>query len=266
MKLLTGELQPTSGEIKRAAFLRVVYFSQMRELDEGVTLRRALAPDSDSVVYQGRVVHVASYAAKFLFTGEQLNQPVERLSGGERARVLIARLMLEPADLLLLDEPTNDLDLQTLEILEDSLLEYTGALVLVTHDRFMLDQVSTTVLGLDGLGAAEPFADYAQWEQWARRRGAREPEVSGPGAAAVSGTAGKGKKKLSYLEAREFAGIEAQVEAAEERLNAVRDQVEDEAVATNPAALTEALEEMERAQSAVDVLYLRWAELTEKAG
>ena len=107
-----------------------------------MTLRRALAPDSDSVVYQGRVVHVASYADKFLFTSEQLNQPVERLSGGERARVLIAKLMLEPADLLLLDEPTNDLDIQTLEILEASLLEYTGALVLVTHDRFMLDRVS----------------------------------------------------------------------------------------------------------------------------
>src|SRR6266851_571728 len=155
LRLLTGELEPTAGTIKRAAALKIVYFSQMRELGEGVTLRRALAPDSDSVVYQGRVVHVASYATKFLFTSEQLNQPVERLSGGERARVLIAKLMLEPADLLLLDEPTNDLDIATLEILEESLLEYTGALVLVTHDRYMLDRVSTVVLGLDGRGAAE---------------------------------------------------------------------------------------------------------------
>jgi ATP-binding cassette subfamily F protein uup len=152
LRLLTGELEPTAGTIKKAASLKIVYFSQMRELDEGVTLRRALAPDSDSVVYQGRVVHVASYATKFLFTSEQLNQPVERLSGGERARVLIAKLMLEPADLLLLDEPTNDLDIATLEILEESLLEYTGALVLVTHDRYMLDRVSTIVLGLDGRG------------------------------------------------------------------------------------------------------------------
>ena len=144
-----------------------------------MTLRRALAPDSDSVVYQGRVVHVASYATKFLFTSEQLNQPVERLSGGERARVLIAKLMLEPADLLLLDEPTNDLDIATLEILEESLLEYTGALVLVTHDRYMLDRVSTIVLGLDGRGGAEMFADYSQWEQW---RGVKVEEAIAPGA------------------------------------------------------------------------------------
>src|ERR1700710_2365337 len=166
LRLLRDEIQPSAGTIKKAASLKIVYFSQTRELEEGVTLRRALAPDSDSVVYQGRVVHVASYATKFLFTSEQLNQPVERLSGGERARVLIAKLMLEPADLLLLDEPTNDLDIATLEILEESLLEYTGALVLVTHDRYMLDRVSTIVLGLDGRGGTETFADYSQWEQW----------------------------------------------------------------------------------------------------
>ena len=272
LRVLTGELLPTSGEVKKAGALRMVYFSQMREMDEGVTLRRALAPDSDSVVYGGRVVHVASYATKFLFTSEQLNQPVERLSGGERARVLIAKLMLEPADVLLLDEPTNDLDIQTLEILEESLLEYAGALVLVTHDRYMLDRVSTVVLGLDGKGGAETFADYSQWEQW---RGVKEETVA-PGAAgkAVAGaSAGNGagagaggKKKLSYIEAREYAGIEAEVEAADERLGAARDRVEDPAVATDAKALTEALAEMERAQEEMDRLYARWAELTEKVG
>ncbi len=121
-----------------------------RELDPDVTLRRALAPEGDSVVYQDRMIHVASWAAKFLFAGEQLNQPVGKLSGGERARVLIAQLMLQPADVLLLDEPTNDLDIPTLDILEESLLEFRGSLVLVTHDRYMLDRVSTVVLGLDG--------------------------------------------------------------------------------------------------------------------
>src|SRR6201990_1669811 len=161
-----AELSPERGDIKRAEMLRVVYFDQNRPLDLDVTLRRALAPDSDSVVYQDRVVHVASWAARFLFTGEQLNQPVSKLSGGERARVLIAQLMLQPADLLLLDEPTHDLDIPTLEILEESLLEFRGSLVLVTHDRYLLDRVSTVVLGLDGAGNAGQFADYLQWEAW----------------------------------------------------------------------------------------------------
>ena len=271
LRLLTGELDASAGVVKKAPSLKIVYFSQMRELDENVTLRRALAPDSDSVVYQGRVVHVASYATKFLFTSEQLNQPVERLSGGERARVLIAKLMLEPADLLLLDEPTNDLDIATLEILEESLLEYTGALVLVTHDRYMLDRVSTIVLGLDGKGGAERFSDYSQWEQW---RGIKVEEAIAPGATGKSvasstssaAPAAAGKKKLSYLEAREYAGIEAAVEAAEERLQAARDLMERQDVVTDAAKLTAALAEMEAAQTAADDLYARWAELTEKAG
>jgi ATP-binding cassette subfamily F protein uup len=272
LRLLTGELEPTAGTLKKAASLKIVYFSQTRELEEGVTLRRALAPDSDSVVYQGRVVHVASYATKFLFTSEQLNQPVERLSGGERARVLIAKLMLEPADLLLLDEPTNDLDIQTLEILEESLLEYTGALVLVTHDRYMLDRVSTVVLGLDGRGGTETFADYSQWEEW---RGVKIEEsivpgqtgtAASPAAAATNGASSGGKKKLSYLEAREFAGIESAVEAAEDRLQAAREKIEEPDVSTDGVKLTAALEEMELAQEAADGLYSRWAELTEKAG
>ena len=170
LRLLRGELTARSGEIRRAEWLRIVYFDQTRELDTNVTLRRALAPEGDSVIYQDRVIHVASWAARFLFTGEQLNQPVERLSGGERARVLIAQLMLQPADVLLLDEPTNDLDIPTLEILEESLLEFRGSLVLVTHDRYMLDRVSTIVLGLDGQGGAESFADYSQWEAWQAER------------------------------------------------------------------------------------------------
>ena len=173
LRLLRGDIQPTGGEIRRADALRIVYFDQNRELDPDLTLRRALAPDSDSVIYQERVIHVASWAARFLFDPDDLNQPVGRLSGGERARVLIAQLMLQPADVLLLDEPTNDLDIPTLEILEESLLEYRGALVLVTHDRFMLDRVSTVVLGLDGLGGAERFGDYSQWDVWQRAQQAK---------------------------------------------------------------------------------------------
>src|SRR5438270_7348454 len=178
LRLLRGEWTPTSGEMRRADWLRIVYFDQSRQLDTNMSLRRALAPDGDSVVYQDRVIHVASWAAKFLFTGEQLNQPVERLSGGERARVLIAQLMLQPADILLLDEPTNDLDIPTLEILEQSLLEFRGSIVLVTHDRYLLDRFCRVVVGLDGQGGAESFADYSQWEAWQAGRKQTAPTAA----------------------------------------------------------------------------------------
>ncbi|HRC86991.1 MAG TPA: ABC-F family ATP-binding cassette domain-containing protein, partial [Thermoanaerobaculia bacterium] len=165
LSLLAGSLEPDAGEIERAPFLRTVRFEQDRaSLDRSVTLRRALAPESDSVLYQGRPVHVAGWARRFLFRSEQLDTPVSRLSGGEQARILLAKLMLEPADLLILDEPTNDLDIPTLEVLEESLLEFPGALVLVTHDRYLLDRVSTAILALDGQGGCQLFADTAQWE------------------------------------------------------------------------------------------------------
>jgi ATP-binding cassette subfamily F protein uup len=275
LRLLRGELEPAAGSIRRAEALRLVYFSQMRELDENLTLRRALAPEGDGIIYQGRTVHVASWAARFLFTSEQLNQPVRNLSGGERARVLIAKLMLEPADVLLLDEPTNDLDIPTLEILEENLLDFPGALVLVTHDRYLLNRVASTVLGLDGRGRIERFADYAQWEDWladqdtaeqdqSRRRpdGSSSEQRAGTEPTATSGV----KKKLSYLEAREFAAIEQRVEQSDARLAAARDRVEHPEIATNAAALQEALLELDAAQHENDTLYARWAELTEKAG
>jgi ATP-binding cassette subfamily F protein uup len=280
LRLLRGELEPVEGTIRRAEALRLVYFSQMRELDEDLTLRRALAPEGDGLVYQGRTIHVASWAARFLFTSEQLNQPVRNLSGGERARVLIAKLMLEPADVLLLDEPTNDLDIPTLEILEENLLDFPGALVLVTHDRYLLNRVASTVLGLDGRGHTGRFADYAQWEDWlgeqdnleqegtaqekSRRRsdGSSSTQQASAEPAANPGA----KKKLSYLEAREFAAIEQRVEVSDTRLAAARARVEDPAIASDASALQEALLELDAAQHENDTHYARWAELTEKAG
>jgi ATP-binding cassette subfamily F protein uup len=268
LRLLRGEIEPAAGTIRRADALRIVYFSQMRELDESLTLRRALAPEGDSVMHQGRIVHVASWAARFLFTGEQLNQPVRNLSGGERARVLIAKLMLEPADVLLLDEPTNDLDIPTLEILEENLLDFPGALVLVTHDRYLLNRVSSTVLGLDGRGHTGRFADYAQWEDWMEEQEEKtqnKPERSAS-SANTANSANTAKRKLSYLEAREFAAIEERVEESDARLAAARDRVEHPEIATNAVALQQALEELDAAQRENDALYARWAELTEKAG
>jgi ABC transport system ATP-binding/permease protein len=267
LRILRDEIPPTEGEIRKADFLRIVYFDQNRVLDPDVTLRRALAPDSDSVVYQDRVIHVASWAARFLFSSEQLNQPVGRLSGGERARVLIAQLMLQPADVLLLDEPTNDLDIPTLEILEESLLEYTGALVLVTHDRYMLDRVSTVVLGLDGSGGAESFADYSQWEVWQSNR-KQSPRVAAkvPPAKPAQQAEMPAKNKLSYLEAREFATIEERLAQAEQLLQEKRAAAEDSNIASDAGRLLHAHSELEQAQKAVDQLYSRWAELEEKRG
>jgi ATP-binding cassette subfamily F protein uup len=214
------------------------------------------------VIYRDRVIHVASWADRFLFTSEQLSQPVGRLSGGERARVLIASLMLDPADVLLLDEPTNDLDIPTLEILEESLLDFPGALVLVTHDRYLLDRVSTVVLGLDGKGGAERFADYSQWDAWMAERKEQKPK---PQASAPARSA-NGKKKPSYMDAREYEGMEERIAEAEQTLEAKRTVLQDPLVVKDGRLLEQAYQEMQEAQSTVDRLYSRWAELEEKIG
>ena len=280
LRLLQGDLAPTGGEIRRADWLRIVYFDQTRTLDPDITLRRALAPEGDSVVYRDRIIHVAGWAARFLFTGEQLAQPVGRLSGGERARVLVAQLMLQPADILLLDEPTNDLDIPTLEILEESLIDFPGSLVLVTHDRYMLDRVSSIVLGLNGKGEANTFADYAQWEAWQAQRTksvvattarvvaglcpapATSKTSFSPAPTATTTT----KKKLSYLEAREYATIEQRVEEAEHLVQAKRAELEDPANAMDAPRLVSAQAALDAAQQALDALYARWSELEKKNG
>ncbi|MGI4827080.1 MAG: ABC-F family ATP-binding cassette domain-containing protein [Janthinobacterium lividum] len=265
LRAMTGELPVSAGEVKRAPSLRIVYLSQMRELDTKLTLRRALAPDADSVSYQGNVVHVASYASKFLFSSEQLNQPVERLSGGERARVLIARLMLQPADVLILDEPTNDLDIPTLEVLEEALLEFAGALVLVTHDRYLLDGISNVVLGLNGDGDAQLFADYEQWEIW-RSEGSKpaaQPSNGRKQEASVEGDTSGQRKKLSYKDQREWDGMDARIATAEAALRAAEDSVGDAGEAHDAAALTTALAKLEQSQADHDSLLERWLTLSE---
>jgi ATP-binding cassette subfamily F protein uup len=270
LRLLLGDLQPTRGKIHKADSLRMVYFDQGRQLNPDVSLRRSLAPDSDSVIYLDRVIHVAAWAARFLFTSEQLNQPVSQLSGGERARILIAQLMLQPADVLLLDEPTNDLDIPTLEILEESLLEFRGALVLVTHDRFMLDRVSNVVLGLDGRGQAERFADYSQWEAWLRLQPAKDTRMLSRGMQRAGALVAEiqpmvsAKKKLSFKEAREFETIEQRVAAAEENLRVRHAALEDPEITGDRIRLQNACEELNAAQKTVDELYARWAELEGK--
>jgi ATP-binding cassette subfamily F protein uup len=185
--------------------------------------------------------------------------------------------MLQPADVLILDEPTNDLDIPTLEILEESLLEFPGALVLVTHDRYLLDRVTNAVLGLDGLGNAALFADYLQWETWRESQvravlGAPAAEAEQPtGHAATPGHAATTapaaplvRRKLSYLEQREYDAIEARIDEADTRLRAAEQHIQTPEVATNSQALTAALAELEEARADHHAVYERWVELTEK--
>lgn len=265
LKLLAGTLKPDTGTITRADRLRIVTFEQHREsLDQQSTLRRALAPaGGDAVVYQERSVHLMSWAKRFLFRPEQLDLPVSRLSGGEQARLLIAQLMLQPADLLILDEPTNDLDIPTLDVLEDSLLEFAGALVLVTHDRWLLDRVSTRLLALDGTGRAEWFADYAQWESTQARKagdGRRAP-VSAIGNTV---TVLSKRKGLSYRERQEWETIEQKILKGEEVVAACQAAANDPAIASSAEALQERHAALHAAQVEVERLYARWTELEGK--
>ncbi len=266
LRVLAGLERPDAGKVSHAPGLEVVVFDQKREqLDKDQILRHAFAPDSDSVLYRGQPVHVVTWARRFALRPEQLDLPVGLLSGGEQARVLIARLMLRPADVLLLDEPTNDLDIPTLEMLEESLLEFPGAVVLVTHDRSLLDRVSTRLLGLDGAGGSEVYADYGQWEAdfEARRReqarAAREDKPQKPKPRPQGGT-----KKLSFKEQREYDGMEQAIAAAEEAMTAAQAALEDPAVASDGAELSRRLEAFQAAEAVVEALYARWAELEEK--
>src|SRR5438876_1475897 len=262
LNVLAGMVPPDAGEIERADDLRIVRFEQERVgLDPARSLRRALAPEGDAVMWQGRSVHVAAWAKRFLFRPEQLEVPVGHLSGGEQARILIARLMREPADLLILDEPTNDLDIPTLEVLEESLAEFDGALVLVTHDRFMLERVSTIILALDGAGGTATFADYAQWEAAQSAAGPAPPRRATE--RAFQGERAR-PKRLGDREQREWDGMEQAILDGERAVEACQRDVDDPAIASDPTALQQRYAALEAARTDVDRLYARWAELEAK--
>ena len=260
---------PDRGTITLADQVRIVSFDQLREqLDTTLTLRRALAPEGDSVLYQGQSVHVVSWAKRFLFRPDQLDTPVERLSGGEQARILLARLMLRPADILLLDEPTNDLDIPSLDVLEESLGEFPGALVLVTHDRFLLDRVCTTVLGFNGRGGTGFFADYEQWlealqaEEQAAQKREKARAAQAPAGTGTAATSRPGR--LSYLDQREYDRMEERILAAEARLGELEALMGSERVMADPAQLHRYWEEQQELQEKIGQLYDRWDELEQR--
>ena len=223
-----------------------------------------VCPVGDFVDFRGTRQHRHGYLERFLFSGEQMSLPVGRLSGGEQARLLVAQLMLRPAHVLVLDEPTNDLDLPTLTVLEEALTSFDGAVLLVSHDRYFLDQVATSILAFhtrpDERGRVTAFSDLAQWELWyggqtaGRERMARAASSEAP-------AAGSKKRKLGFREQREWEAIEGKISQAEERLRTLEAESVRPEVAVDAPRLVTLLAEMETAKAEVDRLYTRWAEL-----
>ena len=268
LRLISGDLEPDTGTIKRATELRTVVFSQHRgTLQPKQTLQEALCPVGDTVEYLGKMIHVTGWAKKFLFRPDQLSTRVELLSGGEQARLLIANLMLEPADVLLMDEPTNDLDIPSLEVLEEAMLEFPGALVLVTHDRFMLERVATELVGLDDMGGARNVADMTQWVNHLKKIDRSEKSGrSGPDKPAGSRVGGPVRpkqpfKKLGYLQQREYDGMENAILAAEERVEQLEAEANDPDTLADHVRSSQAFAALSDAQAEVKSLYERWAEL-----
>lgn len=249
LRMLAGEISPDLGTIKTADGLQIVYFDQHRaQLSSELTLRDALSPKGDYVEFHGRPIHVNGWCKKFLFSPDHLDLKIGLLSGGERARIAIAHLMLQPADLLLLDEPTNDLDIPTLETLEESLLDFPGALVLITHDRSMLTRVSNTFLALGDPQNCVFYADFAQWE-------ASTPEKKGERAPSSSA-------KLSYNEKKELEALERKIEKTEEEIRLLNLRLEDDAVSQNAAKLSEICTAVGLKETELAQLYLCWENLS----
>ena len=260
LRTLLGTEQPDTGEVFRAENLQPVTFEQGREsLDPDSTVARTICPEGDHVEYRGALVHIRSYLDRFLFKEEQRDMKVARLSGGEQSRLLLARLMLKKTNLLVLDEPTNDLDLATLQVLEDCLADFPGAVILVTHDRYFLDRVTNRILafGKDekGRGTLTALAGLDQWEAWfAERKGAAP-------ARRTSAKPSARKRRVGFKEQRELDGIEARVQAAEAARDALREESEHPDHASDALKLVAVLAALEEKQAEVDRLYARWAEL-----
>ena len=254
ISILNGAMAPDGGTIKWADDLKIVLFDQNRyQLDHQLTLKEALSPTGDSVVFQGRSIHVMSWAKRFLFEADKLELPVAQLSGGEQARILIANLMLKPADVLLLDEPTNDLDIPSLEVLEKSIEEFPGVVVLVTHDRYMLDRLASSVIGFDGQGQALSYADYNQWLETLKK----QADLNKTGKEKKLKTK-QTVKKLTYKEEMELAKIEENILCAEQELETCQSQMEKPEILNDPERLQQFCSKLQVAQEKVEHLYTRW--------
>lgn len=263
LKILSSQLASDMGTVKYAQDLQLVYFDQHREhIPDTVTLKEALSPTGDMVNYRGQYIHVNGWAKKFLFTPDRLTLPVKYLSGGERARILIAKLMLQPADILFLDEPTNDLDIQTLEVIEESLNAFTGAVVLITHDRCLMDRVCTEIIGLGEELEGQHFADYEQWDEACRKRGVKRVEPS----KSIQPTQDKQEKKykLSFKEQKEIDGMESAIYELEEDIKRLENQLESSEMQHDATKALDCYRLLADAQLQLERKFTRWQELLNK--
>ncbi len=265
LRVLVGQEPPDAGRLIRADNLQVAYFEQHREsLDPAVTVIDTLCPGGDQVDFRGTWVHVNGYLARFLFRPEQGKLCVGQLSGGEQSRLALARLMLRPANVLVLDEPTNDLDLATLDVLEETLTNFDGAVLLVSHDRYFLDRATTSLVAFSELpgGQVTHLVGLAQWEAWyAAEREDLAAAATRDKPAAAPEPSSEPRRKLSYQDQREFDTIETRIAAAEARLAALESEQARPELVSNANRLMELIEQSDAARAEIDVLYARWSEL-----
>lgn len=266
--LLVGQIKPDTGSVSITDGVKFSYFEQRKEsLQLKESVLRNLCPEGDYVHLQGQPVFARSYLSRFHFRPEQMDLPVERLSGGEQSRLLLARMMLQTEQVLILDEPTNDLDVDTLDTLQEALDQFPGAIILVTHDRYFMDQVATELLAFDGQGKIEKFADYFQWEEWRKQQPsltASSSQRAAESKKSESKTAGKGKK-LTYKEELELQGMEKKIEEAEGELGQLQKELQDPTLTSDYARLAELTEKISTRQTRIDSLYARWEELNAKS-
>ena len=269
LKLLTGRLQPTEGSVTLGTNVEMAFLDQLRgELKPELTVGENIASDRDEVIVGGVKKHVYSYLADFLFSPERVRTPVKALSGGERARLMLAKLFLKPANLLIMDEPTNDLDIETLELLEEQLLNYSGTLLLVSHDREFLDNVVTSTFVLEGDGVVRQFpGGYADYERQRKSGEAYPPSEASCEAGAMRGESFPHRaKKLSYNEKRELEGLPAKIAALEKEVAEIEAFLSDGAnYAKDPARCKSAAERLPLAKSELDAAESRWLELEDRA-
>ena len=268
LKLLTGRLQPASGSVTRGTNVELAFLDQLRsELKPELSVKENLASDRDEVIVGGVKKHVYSYLSDFLFTPERTRTPVGALSGGERARLMLAKLFLKPANLLVMDEPTNDLDIETLELLEEQLLAYRGTLLLVSHDREFLDNVVTSTFVLEGDGAVDCYP--GGYEDYMRQR-PQQVKVKGEGRGEGEGNGGNhhcspSPKKLSYNEKRELEELPGRIEALEKEVADIEALLADgNAYTADPARYKSSSERLEPARAELEAAVERWAELEER--